>query len=156
MCYTDTSPLSTSLPTYQRIPCYGTGRYLFISQNTTGKLGFNELEVLPIATCSGCSAQEICQRCPENHYCPNSSLKIPCPPNSKRAEGSLQFDSCQALPGYYLKSDSEAVMCPENHYCLEGSTMPIPCPLRGNSSQGSTSPNNCNINIQPGYFLSED
>ena len=125
-CYSDTNDLTTILPTYQSVPCKAKGRYLFISQNATDKLGFNELEVYGCsASCNyannpcsfkACtpstyfSGNETCTPCPPNSYCPDGVNIVPCQELATSAVGS---SVCTCQTGYFMNSSSQCQKCTE-------------------------------------------
>jgi hypothetical protein len=72
--------------------------------------------------------------CPEDSYCPDQSLVVPCPPNSSTPIGNAQESNCTCVPGLFGAARNCSV-CPPDFFCPGATAEPYPC-IANSSTRG--------------------
>jgi hypothetical protein len=72
--------------------------------------------------------------CPEDSYCPEQSMVVPCPPNSSAPVGSAQESNCACVPGLFGAARNCSVCLP-NFFCPGATAEQYPC-IANSSTRG--------------------
>lgn len=96
---------------------------------------------------------DVCEPCPEIFFC-SDNVQWQCPENTdtRGLQQSTDVTACKCSAGFYGPNGGPCQICPVGKFC-PGGLHHHPCQPHSNSSEGSTSQEDCSC--VPGYFLEE-